>query len=295
MAENLGNRLRQERERRRIPLASIASDTKIGLSLLEGLERDDVSHWPSGIFRRSFLRAYVQAIGLDPDPVLREFLERYPDPGEVVSAASVVSARARAAALSGGRSSTRLGALLTATVRYRQALNRRIVDRLRLAIPTVRSAARASSGGLRVLHAASKRFVVSGLRRAPSLHRLSQGTVRRTLQSLTPPVVIKLSIASDESSFVGGNLLRDLRSRWAAVACDAAMLVLVALTMFLVLDSIWTSFAIATACYYLASILVLGNTPGICLCAPLDRARRGVSPAQPMSPTSSAASHAAST
>jgi transcriptional regulator with XRE-family HTH domain len=297
MAENLGNRLRQERERRRVPLASIASDTKIGLSLLEGLERDDVSQWPSGIFRRSFLRAYVQAIGLDPDPVLREFLERYPDPGEVVSAASVVSARARAAVPSArGRSPARLGALLTATVRYRQALNRRIVDRLRLAMAAVRRAARTSAGGLRVLHAASKLLVGSGLRRAQSFHRASQGAVSRTLQSLTPPVVIKVSIASDQSPFVRGNVLRDLRSRWAAVACDAAMLVLVALTMFLVLDSIWTSFAIATACYYLVGILVLGNTPGICLCAPpLDRARRGVSPAQPMPPASSAASHAAST
>lgn len=297
MAENLGNRLRQERERRRVPLASIASDTKIGLSLLEGLERDDVSQWPSGIFRRSFLRAYVQAIGLDPDPVLREFLERYPDPGEVVSAASVVSARARAAAPSaGGRSPARLGALLAATVRYRQALNRRIVGRLRLAMAAVRRAARTSAGGLRVLHAASKLLVVSGLRRAQSFHRASQGAVSRTIQSLTPPVVIKVSIASDQSPFVRGNVLRDLRSRWAAVACDAAMLVLVALTMFLVLDSIWTSFAIATACYYLVSILVLGNTPGICLCAPpLDRARRGASPAQPMPPASSAASHAAST
>ena len=283
MAENLGSRLRQERERRGIALVSIASDTKISLSLLEGLERDDVSHWPSGIFRRSFLRAYVRAIGLDPDPLLREFLERYPDPGEVVTSASVVSARARAGTPSAeGRPTTRIGALLTATVQYRQALNRRIVDRLRSAMATVRRALRTSAGGLRVLHAASKRFVVSGLQRAQGLHRLSQAAVSRTLQSLTPPVVIKVSIVSDQPPFVRGTLLRDLRCRWAAVACDAAMLMLVALTMLLVLDSIWTSFAITTACYYLGSVLILGNTPGICLCAPHDRARRRISPAQSM-------------
>ena len=50
------------------------------LHLLEGLEHDDVSRWPSGIFRKSFIRAYAEAIGLDPEPIVREFLERHPDP-----------------------------------------------------------------------------------------------------------------------------------------------------------------------------------------------------------------------
>src|SRR4051812_31552351 len=74
-----GPRLRQERERRQISLTSIAANTKISKSLLEGLERDDVSRWPSGIFRRSFIRSYAAAIGLDPDDVMKEFAERFPD------------------------------------------------------------------------------------------------------------------------------------------------------------------------------------------------------------------------
>jgi transcriptional regulator with XRE-family HTH domain len=77
-----GRRLRMERERRTITLASISDNTKISQSLLEGLERDDVSRWPSGIFRRSFIRAYAQAIGLDADVVAKEFLERFPDPAD---------------------------------------------------------------------------------------------------------------------------------------------------------------------------------------------------------------------
>ena len=80
MAESFGARLRYERERRQIALRSIAEQTKIGVPLLEGLERDDASRWPSGIFRKSFIRAYADAIGIDPEPVVREFLERYPDP-----------------------------------------------------------------------------------------------------------------------------------------------------------------------------------------------------------------------
>jgi transcriptional regulator with XRE-family HTH domain len=77
-----GTRLRLERERRRITLESIAANTKISLALLQGLETGDVSRWPSGIFRRSFIRAYATAIGLDADAIVREFLERFPDPAE---------------------------------------------------------------------------------------------------------------------------------------------------------------------------------------------------------------------
>jgi cytoskeletal protein RodZ len=76
--DSFGSRLRYERERRQIALKSIAESTKIGITLLEGLERDDVSRWPSGIFRKSFIRSYAEAIGLKPDSVVREFVERYP-------------------------------------------------------------------------------------------------------------------------------------------------------------------------------------------------------------------------
>jgi hypothetical protein len=68
-----------ERERRRITLDSIAANTKINVGLLKDLEQDNVSRWPSGIFRRSFIKAYAQAIGLDPDDLAREFLERFPE------------------------------------------------------------------------------------------------------------------------------------------------------------------------------------------------------------------------
>jgi transcriptional regulator with XRE-family HTH domain len=81
-SESLCVRLRSERERRHIALSSISANTKISATLFESLERGDVSRWPSGIYRRSFIRAYAGAIGLDPDTVAREFLEQFPDPLE---------------------------------------------------------------------------------------------------------------------------------------------------------------------------------------------------------------------
>src|SRR3989442_9081784 len=88
MPESFGARLRQRREERQVALTTIADQTKIGLSLLDALERDDISHWPAGIFRRAFIRAYAHAIGLEPDAVVREFLEVHPDPTEVVATES---------------------------------------------------------------------------------------------------------------------------------------------------------------------------------------------------------------
>jgi helix-turn-helix protein len=81
MSGSFGARLRQHRESQHIPLADIAAATKIQATLFEGLERDDVSRWPAGIFRRAFVRAYADAIGLEPDAVCREFVDLYPEPG----------------------------------------------------------------------------------------------------------------------------------------------------------------------------------------------------------------------
>jgi transcriptional regulator with XRE-family HTH domain len=80
LPESFGRRLRAVRERQRISIAEIAESTKILGALLDGLEHDDVSRWPTGLYRRAFIRAYATAIGLDPEPVVREFMARFPDP-----------------------------------------------------------------------------------------------------------------------------------------------------------------------------------------------------------------------
>ncbi len=93
MPDSFGARLRKRREDQAIALSTIVDETKIKQSLLEALERDDVSHWPTGIFRRAYIRAYAEAIGLDPDAVVREFVQVHPEPAEVVeTVAAIVSA-----------------------------------------------------------------------------------------------------------------------------------------------------------------------------------------------------------
>jgi cytoskeletal protein RodZ len=45
---------------------------------LEALERSDLSRLPGGIFTRSFIRAYAQEVGLDPDRTIQEFIAELP-------------------------------------------------------------------------------------------------------------------------------------------------------------------------------------------------------------------------
>jgi hypothetical protein len=71
--------LKATRERKGLPLETIAESTKIGVSLLKAFERGDLSRWPKGIFRRAFIREYAAAIGLPTEPIVREFTRLFPE------------------------------------------------------------------------------------------------------------------------------------------------------------------------------------------------------------------------
>jgi transcriptional regulator with XRE-family HTH domain len=75
--EQFGPRLRREREKRRISLEEIGAATNVAVDLWEGLERNDLSRWPSGVFARAFLRDYARIVGLDPDGVVDEFCRHF--------------------------------------------------------------------------------------------------------------------------------------------------------------------------------------------------------------------------
>ena len=62
MTTGFGARLRTARERKGIGLDAIAQSTKINVGLFDSIEHDDASRWPSGIFRRAFMRAYANAL-----------------------------------------------------------------------------------------------------------------------------------------------------------------------------------------------------------------------------------------
>ena len=184
--DSLCNRLRRERERRQIAISSISANTKISASLFAALERGDISKGPAGIFRRSFIRAYAQAIGLDPDSVAREFLEQFPDPADPAPGPPVAS----------------------------------------IAVSGEAGAAHAERAGLR------------------------------------------LKLADSPTPFMSGRILDGLRSRLAAVAYDGGVVSALALCMFIAFDRFWLPLGVTMIGYYVGGILLLGNTPGVCLLAP---------------------------
>src|SRR5258707_10752267 len=74
---DFGARMRQAREQRGVSLRQIAERTKISVSQLEALERNDISRLPGGIFSRAFVRSYAAEIGVDPEQTVREFLSQF--------------------------------------------------------------------------------------------------------------------------------------------------------------------------------------------------------------------------
>jgi cytoskeletal protein RodZ len=60
-------------------MEQIAESTNIARDLLEGLERNDFSEWPAGIFARAYVRQYAYAIGVDPDSTVDEFCRFFPE------------------------------------------------------------------------------------------------------------------------------------------------------------------------------------------------------------------------
>lgn len=70
----LGASLRAARLTRNITLEAVAAHTKINAAFFRDLERDDLSKWPpSQFYRESYLRAYAEAVGLDPGEVIDAF------------------------------------------------------------------------------------------------------------------------------------------------------------------------------------------------------------------------------
>src|SRR6184192_3050061 len=75
---DFGRKLREARERRGISLRQIAAATKISMSVLEALERNDISRLPGGIFGRAFVRSYAIEVGLDPEAIIQDFVAQFP-------------------------------------------------------------------------------------------------------------------------------------------------------------------------------------------------------------------------
>jgi cytoskeleton protein RodZ len=72
---SFGDKLKQEREKRKISLEQISASTKIGTRMLQALEENKFNQLPGGIFNKGFVRAYSHCLGLDEEQVVAEYLQ----------------------------------------------------------------------------------------------------------------------------------------------------------------------------------------------------------------------------
>ncbi len=72
-------RLRAARESNSVSLEQIAASSKINVALLKALESGNVARWPKGLYRRSYLRDYLRAVGLPVEPTVADFVRLFPD------------------------------------------------------------------------------------------------------------------------------------------------------------------------------------------------------------------------
>jgi cytoskeleton protein RodZ len=71
---SFGEKLKLEREKRKITLEQISSTTKIGTRMLQALEEEKFTQLPGGIFNKGFVRAYARTLGLDEDQAVADYL-----------------------------------------------------------------------------------------------------------------------------------------------------------------------------------------------------------------------------
>ena len=73
-----GPNLRRVRMQQGISIQEIAAATKVSADLWHGLEQNDLTRWPTGIYARAYVRAYALEVGVDPEATVDEFCRCFP-------------------------------------------------------------------------------------------------------------------------------------------------------------------------------------------------------------------------
>lgn len=72
--QEIGALLRKRREEKGLTLQDLQAQTKIRLRYLQAIEEGDLGKIPLGeVYVKGFIRAYAQALGLDPQEILQEY------------------------------------------------------------------------------------------------------------------------------------------------------------------------------------------------------------------------------
>lgn len=76
-AVDVGARLQQAREQKKLTLRDISNATKIPVTLLAAIEHDDFAHLPAGMVRRAYVRAFATEVGVDGEALVRAYRSQF--------------------------------------------------------------------------------------------------------------------------------------------------------------------------------------------------------------------------
>ncbi|HAS82505.1 MAG TPA: hypothetical protein DCS43_07500 [Verrucomicrobia bacterium] len=70
----IGPILQQARLKKQMTTSQVAEVTRMKMQMVEGLERDDFSHVAATIYGKGFIKLYAQCVGLDPEPLIEDYM-----------------------------------------------------------------------------------------------------------------------------------------------------------------------------------------------------------------------------
>ena len=73
----LGHKFKAAREHKNVTLSQAAAVTRLKIQNLEAMERDDFSKIPAPAYAKGFIKLYAEYLGLDPAPMIKEYVELY--------------------------------------------------------------------------------------------------------------------------------------------------------------------------------------------------------------------------
>jgi cytoskeleton protein RodZ len=73
----LGEILKNARLQKGLTTSQVAESTHLMVQVVECLEKEDFRRIAAAIYGRGFVKLYAQFLGLDPDPLVRDFVELY--------------------------------------------------------------------------------------------------------------------------------------------------------------------------------------------------------------------------
>lgn len=77
---SLGQTLQKARESRKLTASQVAAATHMKVQTVEAIEQEDFSRMPAAIYCKGFIKLYAEYLGLESEPLIREYVERFITP-----------------------------------------------------------------------------------------------------------------------------------------------------------------------------------------------------------------------